>query len=516
MMRKSGSRLEEEPALMIRIVSNLARLGVGFLAGLLLIRLLGGRIGLDLVALWLLVGSQVGIAGIFLTLTERSLVRELGRAWHAGPAVFRPVFSTSLLLAGALALVAGFVFALLWYGIDVLDLPEGTTGLARKIVLAEATMAIVGICGSPYQALFGVRERFVLQNLVLLARRTVSLVAIVFVSVDGTAETQLAEFVTLNAWLNVGVVIFAVLAQSALEPLARPVFSKASRRALQQIMSTFGWNSVVVLFLNLNVRVVALLVNLLLGMASTVPYQFAIRLSAYARMIAEGTASGVDAVTVRIQKDTPERISAWLRKVTEIQAIATLPIGVLIFLAAPTLLQAWLGPVFEDSPGLLETTSFVTRLIVIQMIIRAVADGWIRVFYGLGLVARYAKVVALVGILQPIAIVLLTGVFGPLLALPALVLVVATAFTQLVVIPIRLERVRPGFLADIRAAVKWPLLATALAAPLLIPLWEPAGPKWLFGCGSAYVLLLVVVLGRRVKALRGPLAVEVKSRLGVN
>ena len=100
MMRKSGSRLEEEPALMIRIVSNLARLGVGFLAGLLLIRLLGGRIGLDLVALWLLVGSQVGIAGIFLTLTERSLVRELGRAWHAGPAVFRPVFSTSLLLAG--------------------------------------------------------------------------------------------------------------------------------------------------------------------------------------------------------------------------------------------------------------------------------------------------------------------------------------------------------------------------------------------------------------------------------
>ena len=504
-MRKSGSRLGEEPAVMIRIVSNLARLSIGFLAGLLLIRLLGGRIGPDLVALWLLVGSQVGIAGIFLTLTERSLVRELGRAWHAGPEAFRPIFSTSLLLASVLAAVAGLIFAALWYGIDVLDLPEGSSGLARKIVLAEAAVAMVGIVGSPFQALFGVRERFVLQNLVLLGRRTASLVAVLCISSMGSAEEQLAEFVLLNAWLTVGVVVFAVSAQAILEPLARPAISTASRQALQEILSTFGWNSLVVLFLNLNVRVVSLLVNLLLGMAATVPYQFAIRLSAYARMLAEGTASGVDAVTVRIQGEHPEKISAWLKRVTEIQAVATFPLGVLIFIAAPTLFEVWLGPVLSRSPGLLESTSLVTRLMVIQMMVRALADGWIRVFYGLGLVERYARLVAISGVLQPIIIVAAAGILGPVFVMPAVVLVVVTSLTQLLFIPLRLERARPGFLADIRTSLQWPLGATLVASPLLLPLWEPQSAGWLGLCGGGYLTLIFGVLFRRFNKIRGPL-----------
>ena len=505
-MRKSGTRHGEELEHMIRIISNLARLGIGFLSGLLLIRLLGGRVGPDLVALWLLVGSQVGIAGIFLTLTERSLVRELGRAWHAGPESFRPIFSTSLLLASALAILAGLIFLCLWYGIDVLDLPEGTSGLARQIVLAEALAAIVGIVGSPFQALFGVRERFVLQNLVLLARRTASLVAVLCISSSGSAEEQLAEFVSLNAWFTVSVVVFAVFAQAILEPLARPSFALTSRQALREILSTFGWNSLVVLFLNLNVRVVALLVNLLLGMAATVPYQFAIRLSAYARMLAEGTVSGVDAVTVRIQKDRPEKISAWLRRVIEIQATATLPVGVLIFIAAPTLLEVWLGPVFLRSPGLLESTSLVTRLIVIQMMVRALSDGWIRVFYGLGLVERYARLIAISGILQPIIIVAAVGIWGQVLVIPAAVLVVVTSLTQLLFIPIRLERASPGFLAHIRSSLTWPLLATLVASPLLLPLWEPQDLGWLILSGGGYFAVICGLLFRRFQKIRGPLA----------
>ena len=494
---------------MIRIVSNYARLSLGFLTGLLLIRLLGGRIGPDLVALWLLVGSQVGIAGIFLTLTERSLVRELGRAWHTGPEAFRPIFATSLLLASALAAFAVIIFALLWYGIELLDLPEGTTPLARKIVLAEALVAVVGIVGSPFQALFGVRERFVLQNLVLLGRRTASLVAVFCISSFGSAEEQLAEFVLLNAWFTCGVLAFAVLAQAKQEPLARPDFSVASRQSLREILTTFGWNSLVVLFLNLNIYVMSLLVNLLLGMAATVPYQFAIRLSAYARMLAEGTGAGVDAVTVRIQKERPDRISAWLSRVTEIQAMSTLPVGVLIFISAPTLLEVWLGPVLERSPELLESTSLVTRLLVLQMMIRALSDGWLRVFYGLGLVERYARLVTVSGLVQPIIIVAAAGIWGQVLVMPAVVLVLVTALTQLLFIPLRLERAHTGFLNAIRTSLRWPLSATLVAAPVLSPLWTPKDARELILWGGGYLVLIFGLLFRRFKKIRGPLSTSI-------
>ena len=93
----------------------------------------------------------------------------------------------------------------------------------------------------------------------------------------------------------------------------------------------------------------------------------------------------------------------------------------------------------------------VTRLMVIQMMVRALADGWIRVFYGLGLVERYARLVAISGVLQPIIIVAAAGILGPVFVMPAVVLVVVTSFTQLLFIlrlgPSRIFGRHPHFAA---------------------------------------------------------------------
>ena len=106
-----------------------------------------------------------------------------------------------------------------------MDLPEGTTPLAKKIVLAEALVAVVGIVGSPFP-LFGVRER--LCSKIYSLGRTTSLVAVFCISSFGSAEEQLAEFVLLNAWFTCGVLAFAVLAQAKQEPLTRPDFCRIS------------------------------------------------------------------------------------------------------------------------------------------------------------------------------------------------------------------------------------------------------------------------------------------------
>ena len=102
-------------------------------------------------------------------------------------------------------------------------------------------------------------------------------------------------------------------------------------------------------------------------------------------------------------------------------------------------------------------------------------------------------------------IVAAAGILGPVFVMPAVVLVVVTSFTQLLFIPLRLERARPGFLADIRTSLQWPLGATLVASPLLLPLWEPQSAGWLGLCGGGYLTLIFGVLFRRFNKIRGPL-----------
>ena len=89
--------------------------------------------------------------------------------------------------------------------------------------------------------------------------------------------------------------------------------------------------------------------------------------------------------------------------------------------------------------------------------------------------------------------------------IPAAVLVVVTSLTQLLFIPIRLERASPGFLAHIRSSLAWPLVATLVASPLLLPLWEPQGLGWLILSGGGYFALIFGLLFRRFQKIRGPL-----------
>jgi peptidoglycan biosynthesis protein MviN/MurJ (putative lipid II flippase) len=117
---------------------------------------------------------------------------------------------------------------------------------------------------------------------------------------------------------------------------------------------------------------------------------------------------GLDAVSARLSiTRSHDAVRALMHHSTRLHGFATFPVMIAVVVLAEPVLRVWVGARLDDPDTTLPLAVTLVRIMALGVAARAVSDGWIRILYGAGHVARYAPVILLGGILNPILAVLL-------------------------------------------------------------------------------------------------------------
>ncbi|MCH2139097.1 MAG: oligosaccharide flippase family protein [Phycisphaerales bacterium] len=405
---------------LIRIGSNYARLGSTLVFGIALVPLLAGWLGGDALGLFLFLMAQAGLAAIFQDVMRTSLIRELASAWH-GESDFGEAAAAASLVCLATAGLAVVAFALLWAVMPVLNIPgDGLVDAARWIIVLEGAFTVLNIQLAPAVNLYVVRECFVQQNMWTLLRRADFLISVLlcrFVLVpDADVETGLITF----AAVAVGWRTFAAIAAAAImwvrEPRILPRPWRATRAGVRNIVGTFGWNTSTILATNLHDRAGAFIVNIFFGLWGNTVFGLATRLVSYIRMMTIGMTFGLDAVGARLaaQEDDGSGLRNMVTNATRMHAMMAIPAAIGTAVLAEPLLRLWIGRSLEDADRYIDMSALLVQIMAVGLAARAISDGWVFLLYGAGHIRRYAKIIVVGGLLDPLLAIALA------VALPAL------------------------------------------------------------------------------------------------
>ena len=464
----------------VRVATNYLRLFASIVSGLILVRLLISAAGEDGWALVALFGSTIGIAAMLLQIVRECMVRELGVAHHSNDAEeFKAVYNSALVVSFLVALLAGGIFAILYILIPYFKV-EGMESAARALVMSGGIQIAVLVALAPVFNMYLVTERMVAYNFWLfLIERGASLIGAIWAALtamDGRPE----EAIITYAWVgNGGAVVVQVLCAVCLIAIDRRLIPKPQLfrwSAFRSILSTSGWNAMVVLAMNLHLRTNAVIINLGFGLFASRVFGYAVQLTGYARRLAMGMTDGLDAVATRMSGDeTQHSLQRLVTTSTRMHGIVSFPASIVIFILGGKLLLAWVGDLPKFNVASVDPTIHMIRIIVIGTCVRSIADGWVRLLYGAGYVKKYAPVVLLGGIANPLLALILIWIvpkseYGWQL--------VAIAFSAIMVIvhgivlPIIGSRCLGIRLSEMFLPLIRPLLATAIASPILLYQYE--------------------------------------------
>jgi O-antigen/teichoic acid export membrane protein len=393
-----------------RIVTNYARLMVSIAAGIALIPVLIAWLGDEPLGLFLFVGAQVGLAGMFQDVMRHSLVREVGSAWHAGEKQFASAYNGAFLVCIGIAAISTAVYGVLVLVTPLFNIDPSLVGAARWMIAAEGGFTALLVIASPTLNMYVVREKFIAHNLWTACMRTSYLAsALIFWLLIPTEDTAsgLVRFTVCAVGLNALSTLVAILVPMR-DARLRPSPRLATRSAARQVLGTFGWNSGIILAMNLHERVAQFIMNLAFGLFGNAVFGVALRLVSYVRMVTLGMTFGLDAVSTRLAADDDRHgLAIMVRSATRLHACIALPASIGIFILAEPILELWLGRALEDPERVIPPATVLVRIMAAALASRAVADGWMKVLYGAGHIRRYAPIVLLGGIANPVLAILL-------------------------------------------------------------------------------------------------------------
>lgn len=393
----------------VRITSNYARLLVTVFLGLLLIRLQFQGLGAQAFGLIGLLGSTVGIASMVQQIVRQCIVRELAEVHHvADGESFKRVFNSALLLA-VLACVGGAViFGALLLIVPLLNIPPALQTAARVFIVCKAAESMVVICLTPIRNMELVRERMIAFNIWRTAGRiahvTAALIVFVIVGVSDPASGVIwyglasASLFIFAEFLRAGQIVWA---DRRLVPSPR----SADRATTVSLLKIGGWHVTVLLAHNLHHRADAVLINLFLGSAGlfyNAAWTLAVNLASEVRMLSRGMTDGVDAVTARLSlTEKKHAVGDFMRSSTRLNTFAAVPASIAIAALAEPVLWLVLGSRIPD-PGVVPVAVTFMQIIAVGVAARAIAENWTRVLYGAGQIRRYAPVMLVGGLLNPV------------------------------------------------------------------------------------------------------------------
>ena len=452
-----------------RIGTNYARLFISLVSGVILVPLLIAWLGTPAFGLISLLGASVGIAALAQDVIRQSLIRELAAGYHAGDEPFRRAYNSAYVISFAAAAFTAIAFIALYFLIPVLNIQPDLVPAARWLIGAEGVYITLLLLVAPAFNMYVVTERFVFHNFHTAAFRSNYLIAAIILYLwFNFADTGAAikAYALLTTALNLLLLAFAVIRVVLIDRRLIPSPRYISRGTLGEISRTFGWNTGVILAMNLHERIPQFIVNIAFGLGTNALYGLALRLAGYVRMMTLGMTFGLDAVSSRLSAaDDHERIKALIHHATRLHAMAALPGALFVFTLAEPLLRLWVGRHLDNPDHDIPLTVTLVQIMMFALMSRAISDGWIKVLYGAGHVKRYAPLVLVGGVLNPIVAVLLLLVMPSSLRLHAPAIAFAVVFTvvHMLLLPVVGARCLGVTVRDMIGPVLRPALA------LLIP-----------------------------------------------
>lgn len=480
---------------LLRVATNYIRLLLNLTLGILLVRLLLRGVGTDGFGLIGLLGAATGITAMFQMVVQRSMIRELGRAHHSpDEQEFVGTYNSALVLTWGAAALSCLLFVLMYLALPLFAIPPELQSAARWLVLASAgqTMVIVAV-GAPMN-MYLVEERMVAFNVWRVIERAcfvigAAIVVYAFPGVEPGKGIVIYGLVTssLIAATHLSASGMIMFTDRRLVPRMRHV----NRPHLKAVLGVGGWNAGVVASLNLHHHADNIIMNQAFGLFGNAVFTLSIRLTGYVRMFATGMTTGLDAVTARVSStdEGNARLARLLHNATRMHGLATLPAVCVMCLLADPILRLWVGTAVNDPETAIPAAVMVTWTLGVGIAVHAIADGWITVLYGAGYIHRYAPLIIIGGILNPIIATALLftlpeplRLIGPAMAYSLIMLVlhfIMLPITTAKVVQIKLSRVYSPLLA--------PLAATVLAAPVIL------GADYLIQAWTLPILFAVMI-----------------------
>jgi hypothetical protein len=502
---------------LVRITSNYGRLLATFCMGLLLVRVLLQALGSEAWGLIALMGSTIGLTAMLGEIVNKSMIRELGAAFHAErtgerPGWFVPVYNSALLVALGVALLSTLVMAGIWLAVPLLDVPDHLVVAARWLVVWKAVEGFTRIALAPPANMFVVTERMVTYNVVFTLDRasflTGALIVAYVVQPEDVARGVIV-FAIISSSLVTTLKIVQAFAYMALDRRAVPAPRTASREALSAIARIGGWNTATVVALTLHIPVAAVLMNLFFGLVmGNLVFGLASQLSGYVRMVSTGMTDGLDAVSARMSAGgTSDQLRRLVLNATRVHGLAVLPAALVVLVLAEPLLLIWVGERITDPATTVPPTVTLVRVLTLGVVCRSIGDGWISVLYGAGHIRRYAPMMLATGLAHPVVALALLLVLPDDRSLvgrftgPAWSYTIICFLLFLVWIPWHLSRVLETSMGTVLRPLVRPLVVTAASAPVLVLLmrgdddWTLLRLAWVTGIWGAATGVLVAGFG---------------------
>lgn len=481
-----------------RIFANYSRLGSTLILGIIEVPILIAWLGKDAFGLINLLGPTIGLGAIVQDVLSQSMVRELGEAHHRNNRTdFARIYNGCWVYSiGAFFLSVVLFTALISFLIPVLKITEELQTPAIVMAISTAAFSCLTVLVTPTFNMYAVKEQFGWQNFWLLCRRlTHVLAAVVLFFVVGIKDPALGImlYAIIGQGLNVFQVMVSVGIQWVTDSSLIPRLRATDRAALREIRSTFGWNSGVVATTNIADNLPLIFVNLYFGLGANAIYGIARRLGAYARMLSVGVTFGIDAVSARISSANEDgQIERLLQHSTRLNAFVALPAGVAIFVLIEPLIKLWLGRSTVD-PSYADDGALIAQILVISTTVRGISEGWQRLLYGAGHVRGFAPLVILSNLGTPILlwIAMETAPLSILFETPAIAYAVLAIIVNLIILPVLGARIlNTGISAYLRPVAR-PMLATAVATPVLVVGTWIFDERW----RAIYLAMLGMVFG---------------------
>jgi len=477
-----------------RIVSNYTRLGCTLSIGILVVPLMFRWLGDEAFGLVAMLGTNIGLAAVFRQIMQMSLVRELGKAYHAGDAPFRRSFAALYRLGAVFAAFSVLTFTAMILALPLFNIPDELRGATRWFVAAQGIQAISMVFLSPTLNMFMVVERFVAYSAWFVSLRSMQLVAVILVGYVFRVDDPATGLMWLGlTWSGLALIVYAigVTMLTLRDRRLLPTIRKPEPGAVKEIMGTFSWNSGVQVAMNVHEQLPPILLNLVIGPLANAAWGVGFRLVAYIRMATTGMQFGSDAVSARLAKEDNPDARRQLQNLVQIQtrmtSVVAVPAGVAVFLFSFPILHLWVGNQVEHYTGVMPDAVLMVRVLAGALTARAISDTWILVLYGAGMVRSYAPLVIAGGVIAPVAGLILMLTLPPNLTVigPAIAFTAVFAGLHLMVIPfIAGKQLHINPLALLGALTR-PIIATLIALGATVGFMASVGTLDTLGVAQA-------------------------------
>lgn len=477
-------RRSELRAHTIRIIANYARLASTLGIGILVVPLMFRWLGDEAFGLVAMLGTNIGLAAIFRQIMQRSLVRELGKAYHEGDAPFRRSFAALYRLGLIFSGITILTFLAMILALPLFKIPPELLNATRWFVAVQGLQAVIMVFLSPTLNSFVVVERFLAYSVWFVSLRAMQLVAIILLGYVVRIQDPASGLLWLGiVWSGLALLVYAggVAALAIRDRRLLPTLRKPEPGAVKEIMGTFSWNSGVQVAMNLHEMLPPILLNIVIGPLANAAWGVGFRLVAYIRMATTGMQFGSDAVSARLANvnnpDARKQLQHLVQIQTRMTAVIAVPAAVAVFLFSFPILHIWVGSQVNDYAGVMPDAVLMVRVLAIALAARAVSDTWILILYGAGMVRSYAPLVIAGGLFAPVAGLILMKTLPPHLAVigPAITFTAVFTGLHLCVIPFiagKQLHINPFALLG---ALTRPVIATTLAAAAALGFMLAAG-----------------------------------------